>query len=73
LKHYSSNLSELIPAFTDTALNIQIPDRSKNFIEENLPKIFFKFDEQEIEGINQLIRLPYYHGMIEDIIEVKFV
>jgi hypothetical protein len=31
------------------------------------------FAQNDIEGINQLLRLPYYHRIIDDIVEVKFV
>ncbi len=39
----------------------------------NLSTVIFEFDNQDIEGIQQLLRLPYYHGIIDDITEVKFV
>ena len=29
--------------------------------------------ENEIEVINKLLKLPYFHGLIEDVVEVKFV
>ena len=51
----------------------EFPPESRDFIKENISKVLYTFDEQDIEGINQLIRLPFYHGMIKDIIEVKFV
>ena len=57
--------------------NISFPDEfpldSREFIKNNIPKVFYMLDEDDIEGINNLINLPFYHGMIKDIIEVKFV
>lgn len=57
--------------------NISFPDEfptdSKDFIKNNISKVFYTLDVDDIEGINNLIRLPFYHGMIKDIVEVKFV
>ena len=30
-------------------------------------------EEQDVEGIQSLLQLPYYHGVIEDMIEIKFL
>ena len=38
-------------------------DNKNNELEEN---------PVEIEALNELIRLPYYKGIFEDIIEIKF-
>lgn len=46
---------------------------SASFIHNNLDKVFFNFTDQDIEGIQQLIRLPFYYGILKDIIEMKFV
>jgi len=73
LKDYSQMFTEIVPVFDEKHLQKEIPLNSKNFINENFPKVFYKFDEQDIEGINQVTRLPYYHGLIKEIIDVKFV
>ncbi len=53
--------------------NFNLEPSVKEYIIQNASSIIYQFDEQDIEGINQLIRMPYFHGIIEDIIEVKFV
>ncbi len=45
----------------------------KSYIKDNISSFVIDFKDQDLEGINQLIRLPYYHGIINDIIEVRFV
>jgi len=35
--------------------------------------VVFDFDKQDLEGMKQLLQLPYYHGIIKDLIDVKFV
>ncbi len=47
--------------------------KTKNYFIENISSLIFDFGEQDIEGTNQIIRLPYFHGIIDDITEIKFV
>lgn len=42
------------------------------FIRLNFNSIYFEITENEIEGLHDLIKLPFYHGMIEEMVEVKW-
>lgn len=46
---------------------------SQTFVKENISSIIYNFNEQDIEGINQMIRLPFYYGITKDIVEINFV
>ena len=61
---HAEKIDHLFPTFPQTALD---------FISVNLQHLVFDFDEQDLEGIKLLLQMPYYHGLINDIIEVKFV
>jgi hypothetical protein len=63
-KGHEDNFDGLFPDFSQTSLD---------FISVNIQHLVFDLEEQDREGINQLLQMPYYHGMIKDIIEVKFV
>jgi hypothetical protein len=39
----------------------------------NLGSIYFQLTDNEIEAINEIVKLPFYHGMIEDVHELKLV
>jgi hypothetical protein len=47
--------------------------RTMKYIKDNISSLVMELDMQDIEGILQLTRLPYYYGIIKDIIDVKFV
>jgi hypothetical protein len=49
------------------SLNIQ------EYFAANLSSLIFKYNEQDIEGIEQVLRLPYFHGIINDIIVLNLV
>ena len=50
-----------------------LTERTEEYIKTNISSLVIDFEINDIEGINQLLRLPYYHGLINDIIEVKLI
>ncbi len=63
-KGHADNFDNLFPGFPQTSLD---------FISVNIQHLVFDFDEQDLEGIKQLLQMPYYHGMIKEMIDLKFV
>jgi len=61
---HSEKYEELFPKLTQTSLD---------FLTVNIQHLVFDFDEQDLEGIKLLLQMPYYHGMIKDMIDVNFV
>jgi len=47
--------------------------KTKEYIKTNISSFILDFELNDIEGIDQLLRLPYYHGIVNDIAEIKFV
>ena len=52
---------------------LNIPQGSKDFIKENFSSVYFDLTENEKEGLNELVKLVYYRGIIEDMFDIKFV
>jgi hypothetical protein len=50
----------------------KISHASEEYIRSNISSLILKFDDQDIEGINQILRFPYFHGIISEIVEVKY-
>ena len=75
LEEYSSKLLAVSDKIEYN--NNSLPDnynlKSSECIKENFNSISYKFDEQDIAGIHELLQLTYYHGLIKDLFEVKFV
>jgi hypothetical protein len=63
-KGHSDNFKNLFSHF---------PESSQDFLSVNIQHLVFDFDEQDVEGIKLLLQMPYYHGLIKEMIEVKFV
>jgi len=64
LDGHTEDYSTLLKGFTGTSLD---------FISVNIQHIVFDLEDQDLEAIKSLLQLPYFHGMIKDMIEVKFV
>ena len=61
---HAENFEKLFPTFPQTSLD---------FLSVNIQHLVFDLEEQDREGITQILQMPYYHRMIKDIIDVKFV
>jgi hypothetical protein len=64
VKGHSESFGDLFP---------QLPKTSLDFLRLNIQHLIFDFEEQDIEGIKLLLQLPFFHGIINDIMDVKFV
>lgn len=71
--NYQKGISEVNPIDIIEDFREQFPVSSRNYLTENLQHVMFNFDEQDLEGIKQLLQLPYFHGIIKDMIDVRFV
>ncbi len=45
----------------------------QNYFEENYSRIVLELTPDDIEAVLQLVRMPYYHGMVDEIKEIKFI
>lgn len=61
---HKENFDDLFPNFPQTSLD---------FLSVNIQHLVFDFEDQDREGINQLLQMPYFHGMIKEMIDVKLV
>ncbi len=53
--------------------NTNLDDKVVGFIENNIDGLYFDLTEIEKSGLLELLKIPYYHGIIEDIIELNFI
>jgi len=63
-KPHTENIEKMFPTF---------PQSSLDFLSVNFQHVVFDIDEQDREGIKLLLQMPFFHGLIKEMIEVKFV
>jgi hypothetical protein len=76
VKEFNSLAGKPIEKFLENpeeAIMEVIPANKQEFFAANTSTLIFKYDEQDVEGIDQLLQLPYFHGLINDIIVLNLV
>jgi len=77
IEKFTSNLKNVDEQITsnleDLTGKLGIDTKLQTLILENNKSVYFDLTENEIEGLNEQLKLIYYQGIIEDIVEVKFV
>ncbi len=53
--------------------DLSYSSETKSLIKDNLESVYFEMTENENTAVNELIKLVYYHGIIDDMFDVKFV
>ncbi|HEX9253106.1 MAG TPA: hypothetical protein VF870_12745 [Ignavibacteriaceae bacterium] len=64
LNGHTEDYADLLKGITQTSLD---------FISVNMQHIVFDLEDQDLEGIKSLLQLPYFHGIVKDMIDIKFV
>ncbi|HET53791.1 MAG TPA: hypothetical protein ENN33_01080 [Ignavibacteria bacterium] len=74
LEHTLTSLDKKIEDNIEKYLsNIDISDNLYDSIVAELNSVYFEITENEKEALYELIKLPFYKGIFEEIIDVKFV
>lgn len=77
IKKFNENYTEVDSVIEDNInsylTKLDLDPTIKAFLEENINTVYFDMTTNEEMGLTELIRLPFYHGIIKDIIEVKFI
>lgn len=64
---------EIYSLIEDDKFKLPFNDEASGFIKSNIASLVFDFEQNDVDGINQLLQLPYFHGITKEIIDVKFV
>ncbi len=77
LKSLDNNFTGIDEQIEDNIENVidslQLDSIAKEFITQNFNSIYYEMTNDEVDSLTELIRLPYYHGITEDLIDLKFV
>lgn len=77
IKEFSSKFESLDRRIEDDINNIlaklDLDNATKDFFKMNLNSVYFDMTKNEIDGLKELYKLLFYHGIIEDLFEINFV
>ncbi len=52
---------------------IRFGKKVDDFLKREFNSVYYEMTQNEVDGFSDLLRQPYYHTMIEEIFEIKFV
>lgn len=68
------NVTKSIISNLDEILNkINLDTGLSNFVKSEINSVYFDLTENELEGLEELYKLVYYHQVTDDIFDIKFV
>jgi len=68
-----SGLTETIESQIDELIGkLKLNNEMRGYFLDNFQSVYYDFTEIEVEGLIELLKLPYYHGITEDMIDIKF-
>jgi hypothetical protein len=77
LENFNSLFSEVDLKIEDELPNIlgrmNLTDELRNYLKESIGSVYFELTENEIDAVKELIKLVYYHGIVDDLFDVKFI
>ncbi len=53
--------------------HVNLKQDAKSFIIQNIGSLYFDMTDNEVDAVNELIKLVFYHGIIDDMFDVKFI
>lgn len=57
----------------DLLRDVNLQEASISYLKENINSVYFEATDTEMEGLKELLLLPYYHGITDEIVELKIV
>ncbi|MCX6171081.1 MAG: hypothetical protein NTX65_17235 [Ignavibacteriales bacterium] len=77
LQKFNESVNAIDPIIEDQIEKIidllNISREAKSFITQNIGSLYFDMTDNELNAVNELIRLIFFHGIIEDMFDVKFL
>lgn len=63
-------LEDVLPNFLEkSGLSLE----KQEFIKQNLDTLYYELTDSENFGLEEMLKLPYYHGVVENMVDVNFV
>lgn len=53
--------------------NLKLSDKAVDFIRSNFNEVYFELTQNEIDGLQEMLKIPYYKGITENITELNLV
>ena len=52
---------------------LDLDSNLRTYLIENFDSIYYELTDNELDGLNDMLRLPYYHGIIKEVVELNLI
>jgi hypothetical protein len=76
IKQFDSLAEPFITKFSENpeeAVKAILHPNIQEYVISNIHSLIFKFDELDLEGVEQILRLPFFYGIINEIVELNLI
>lgn len=77
VERFNAVFSELIHEREDDSdyllKGLDLQENSIAYLKENLNSVYYEVTDTEMEGLKELLLLPYYHGITDEMVELKVI
>ncbi|MDP4194406.1 MAG: hypothetical protein Q8940_05130 [Bacteroidota bacterium] len=70
LKGMDAIIEDNIGSYLDTS---NLTEESRDYIEGSLNSVYYEMTNSEVDGLKELIQMPYFHGIWDDMVDLKLV
>lgn len=72
--NYTVGIDELIEDnLNDEITKLNVDDAVRLFIEENINSIYYEITQNEMDALQELFKIVFYRGILEELFEINFV
>ncbi len=74
INKYTSGIDELIEdSIDDNIAKTDFDDNAKLFIRENFNSVYYEITQNEIDALEELMKIVYYRGILDDMFDIKII
>lgn len=70
LKDMDAIIEDNLGSYLDSS---NLTEESRDYIEGNLNSVYYEMTNSEVDGLKELIQMPYFHGIWDDMVDLKLV
>jgi len=70
VKELDTKIDDELDLYID---KLDLDSNFRTYLIENFDSIYYELTDNELDGLNEMLRLPYYHGIIKEVVELNLI
>ncbi|MBU0474016.1 MAG: hypothetical protein KKF62_07615 [Bacteroidetes bacterium] len=69
IKSINEKIDSKLPEYLN---KLQLNPKLNDFVQKNIQSLYYDFTDNEKQALKELLQLPYYHAITENLVDIKF-